>query len=400
MDNSKKEQVMISFDQALSIVLDATVELGGEPVPLCNACGRILHQDIRSDIDMPPFDKSAMDGYACRAQDLERPLHVIETIAAGSVPQKTVGEGECSKIMTGAMVPRGADCVVMIEHTTMNGGMVQVTRINSERNISYKAEDVTKDDIVLTKGTLITPAEIAVLASVGCDPVFVFRKPVVTIIATGSELVEPSEKPGPGQIRNSNSYQLVSQITQAGGQPVYLGIIGDTPQATGECIDQNLAKADIFIFSGGVSMGEFDYVPGVLKAKGFELLFQKVAVKPGKPTVFGRKENTYVFGLPGNPVSTFAIFELLVKPFCQKLMGRSYAPFTVRAPLAETITRKKADRLAILPVLLDEQSRIRPIRYHGSAHIHALTQANGFLLMAQNVFELKEGESVAVVLIR
>ena len=391
---------MIKFDEALNIVLDSAIILEEESAPLHEASGRVLYMDVLSDIDMPPFNKSAMDGFACRESDLDKPLTVIETIPAGYTPLKTVGEGECSKIMTGSIVPEGADTVVMVEHTEIKDDLVIVNKKSSNRNICYRAEDIHKGDIVLQKGILITPAEIAVLASVGCDPVPVSRKPVLGIIATGSELVEPSQKPQSAQIRNSNSYQLISQIEQAGCKPVYLGIIEDSPEATGKAIDKSISNIDILLLSGGVSMGEFDYVPSVLLEKGFELLFQKVAIKPGKPTVFGKKDNKFVFGMPGNPVSTFILFEMLVKPFCYKLMGADYAHTKVTATLAETIKRKKSERLSFIPVVVRENGEINLVKYHGSAHIHALTKANGILSIPVGVNEIKAAEGVEVILLK
>ena len=390
---------MIPFEESVSIVMNSAITLEEESVPLQEACGRVLYRDVSSDIDIPPFNKSAMDGYACRSEDIGRPLKVIETIPAGYTPQKTVGDGECSKIMTGGIVPEGADCVVMIEHTEIKDDLVIVNKKSSDRNICYKAEDIQKGDRVLQKGTLVTPAEIAVLASVGCDPVPVSRKPVLGIIATGNELVQPSQEPKSAQIRNSNSYQLYSQIEQAGCKPVYLGIIEDSPEAIGAAIDQNISNVDIFLLSGGVSMGEFDYVPGVLQEKGFRLLFQKVAIKPGKPTVFGKKENKFVFGMPGNPVSTFIIFEMLVKPFCYKLMGANYSYKMVKAKLAETIKRKKSERLSFIPVVVNKNGEIGLVKYHGSAHIHSLTKANGILSIPVGINEIKAGESVGVIFI-
>jgi molybdopterin molybdotransferase len=391
---------MIVFEEARHIVLDSAIALEMESVPLSEAHGRILYEDISSDVDMPPFDKSAMDGYACRVEDIDKPLKVVETIAAGYTPQKTVGEGECSKIMTGGVVPDGADCVVMVEHTEVKDGFVYITKKGTQRNICYKAEDVKLGDPVLNKGTYIGPSEIAVLASVGCDPVPVSRRPVLGIIATGSELVEPSEKPRNAQIRNSNSYQIYSQVEQAGAIPVNLGIIKDSPEAIGETIEQNLSKVDIFLLSGGVSMGDYDYVPNVLKNKGFKLMFQKVAIKPGKPTVFGRNGNTFVFGLPGNPVSTFMIFELFVKPFCYKLMGSEYSPLQISAKVLEPIKRKKAKRLSHIPVVLNENGEIIKTKYHGSAHIHALSKANGFISIPIGVSEIQAGEHIHVTVIK
>ena len=391
---------MISFDNALQTIMDSAVTLDEESVQLQKACGRILYTDIASDVDMPPFNKSAMDGYACRREDLDRPLKVVETIAAGYTPQKTVGTVECAKIMTGGVVPEGADCVVMVEHTELKDDLVHVCKKSTVTNICYQAEDIKTGDAVLPKGKRITPAEIAILASVGCDPVPVARKPVLGVIATGSELVEPSQKPDTAQIRNSNSYQLCCQIEQAGCSAKYFGIAEDTPDAIRTCIENLLPEIDILLVSGGVSMGDYDYVPGVLKKVGFDLLFEKVAIKPGKPTVFGKNENKFVFGMPGNPVSTFMIFELFVKPFCFKMMGGEYYPLKVSMTVSERIKRKKSERLAYIPVVINRKGEVCKVSYHGSAHIHALTMAHGYIAIPVGVNEFPAGEKVEVTLLR
>jgi molybdopterin molybdotransferase len=394
-----KEVRMIPFEEALGIVMESALRLNREMVPLEDACGRILYEDIYSDIDMPPFDKSAMDGYACRSCDLDRPLKVVETIAAGCSPLKIIGEGECAKIMTGAAVPDGADCVVMVEHTETKGGMVFVNAVGGQRNICYRAEDIRAGDIVLREGTLIRPPEVAVLAAVGCDPAPVARRPVMGVVATGSELVEPSSKPEGTQIRNSNGYQLCSNAEGAGCRPVYFGIVSDSRKTIGRIIEKAVSSVDVLLVSGGVSMGEYDYVPGVLKENGFELLFEKVAVKPGKPTVFGKNNGTYVFGMPGNPVSAFIIFELFVKPFCFRLMGGDYRPVNVSARLSETVKRREYDRLEHIPVLLSPDGGVRAVDYHGSAHIHAYTVSDGFISIPVGIKEVKAGEVVQVTLI-
>jgi molybdopterin molybdotransferase len=349
---------------------------------------------------MPPFDKSAMDGYACRAEDLESPLEVVATIPAGRMPDAAIGPGQCAKIMTGGVVPEGADCVVMIEHTEMCDGKVVVTKKTGALNICYRAEDVKKGDVVLRKGTLISPSEIAVLAAVGCSDVPVSRRPVIGIVATGNELVDPSGTPAAAEIRDSNSAQLFSQTELSGCTPVDLGIVPDVPEAIAEVIEREEAAIDIFLFSGGVSMGEFDFVPRVLREQGFELLFEKIAIKPGKPTVFGRKDDTYVFGLPGNPVSTFVIFELFVRPFCYALMGCGCAGLAITAELAGTVRRRKSDRLAHFPVWLDADGKVRPVEYHGSAHIHAYAMADGFISIPIGTTEMRAGSTVRVILTR
>lgn len=393
-------KAMIHFEDAYRIVMGSVIELGTETVPLLKACGRVLGVDAVSDIDMPPFDKSAMDGYACRAEDLDEPLEVVDSIPAGKMPLKVIGSGQCAKIMTGGVVPEGADCVVMVEHTEMQGGKVLVTKKTGDLNICYKAEDVKAGDVVLRKGTLISPSEVAVLAAVGRNEVPVSRKPVVGIVATGSELVDPSRRPAAAEIRDSNRAQLFSQAELAGCTSVDLGIVRDTPEAIAEVIEREEESIDIFLFSGGVSMGDFDYVPRVLGEKGFDLLFERIAIKPGKPTVFGRKGDTFVFGLPGNPVSTFVIFELFVRPFCYGLMGCGCTGLAIQAELANTVRRKKSDRLAHFPVRLDVDGKVNPVEYHGSAHIHAYAMADGFISIPIGASEIRAGSDVRVTLTR
>ena len=404
---SNKMSNMIKFDEALEIVLSSVVRgTGGEKVSLSLANGRILDKDITSDIDIPPFDKSAMDGYACRAADLDTlddtgspPLKLVETIAAGHKPQKAIGRGECSKIMTGAMIPEGADCVVMVEHTQENKGLVRVLKKEGASNISRRAEDLKAGDIVLSRGTRITPAEIAVLASVGCAEVPVARRPVVGVLATGSELVEPSRKPDPVQIRNSNSYQLCAQLERAGCLPRYFGIAEDTPQAIDRMLKDALQESDVVLLSGGVSMGDFDFVPEILRQNCVDLKFEKVAVKPGKPTVFGIRGDTYFFGLPGNPVSTFILFEILVRPLLFKLMGSFDRRIRVKARLKGTVKRKKTERMEIIPVRLNADGLVDRLEYHGSAHINAYVKADGIIALDRGVEEIKAGTEVIVTLI-
>jgi len=391
---------MIEFEKAFEIVMKAARPMGMETVPLLQACGRVLREDILSDMDMPPFDKSAMDGYACRAADRDKPLRMVETIAAGQQPQKEIGPGECAKIMTGAMVPQGADCVVMVEHTKQEGDLVHVTKkIDDRSNISSKAEDISVGDRVLSSGIVITPAEIAVLASVGCANVPVARQPRVGIIATGSELVEPDHKPGAVQMRNSNSYQLWAQVLRAGAVPQYFGIAPDERNATDRILKQAMTECDIILLSGGVSMGDFDFVPDILRQNGVKIKFDKVAVKPGKPTVFGVKDSHYVFGLPGNPVSTFVILEVLVRPFLLSLMGATPSPKMVKARLLKPAKRKTSDRVEYRPACLLADGTVHIPAYHGSAHIHAYAKANGMICFPVDVMAFEEGREIEVILL-
>ncbi len=388
---------MVKFEEALNIVLEAARPLSSEPVGINKSLGRVLLKDIVADHDMPPFNKSAMDGYACRKEDLESQLEVIEIIAAGKTPEKEVGKNQCSKIMTGAVVPNGADCVIMVEHTQINDlGKVEFIKETTNTNICFKGEDIKAGQVVLEKNTRIGPQHIAVLATVGCVNPEVSRKPKIGIIATGDELVEPAKSPGASSIRNSNSYQLFSQVLAANSQPTYYGIAKDTDEDIDEKLKLAISENDVVLLSGGVSMGDYDLVPGIIKKNGIDVKFDSIAMKPGKPTHFGLSDEVYCFGLPGNPVSTYIQFEILVKPFLYKLMGHDYQPVTSMSILGKKIMVKRNDRESWIPVYFDENQQVVPIDYHGSAHINALGFADGFIVIPAGVKELSQGTVVSV----
>ncbi|MBC8218901.1 MAG: molybdopterin molybdotransferase MoeA, partial [Planctomycetes bacterium] len=309
---------MLSFEKALDTVLNSARPLGAERVSLADAANRVLAEDVKADMDIPPFNKSAMDGYACRRSDLANDLEVIEIIPAGYTPAKSVGPGQCAKIMTGAVVPEGADCVVMKEYVETRNSILdarcsresrnqhRASRIRfvgekTKDNICQKGEDIKAGDIVLRKGELLKPQHIAVLASVGHARPIVSKAPRVGIIATGSELVDPGTVPEPCQIRNSNSFQLAAQAGSLGAAVTDYGITKDTKEAIDNMFKKVAAANDVVIVSGGVSVGDFDFVPDILKRNNIDLLFEGIAVKPGKPSVFGVSEDLYCFGLPGNP---------------------------------------------------------------------------------------------------
>lgn len=388
---------MIRFEEALKIIRNETFNLETEIIPLQDSVQRILAQDVFSDVDMPPFNKSAMDGFACRRSDLGSRLEVIETVRAGDIPEKPVGIKQCVKIMTGGKVPEGADCVIMVEHTVKEGdGYIRFTGEKTAVNIAFKGEDLKNGNMVLSKGKLIGPQHIAMLASAGYSMPRVYRQPKVAVMTTGDEIVEPGIKPEGTCIRNSNGPQLVAQIKRAGAIPGYLGIVKDDPGKTDSAIKSAIKGNDLIIITGGVSMGDYDFVPSVLKKNGFRLFFEKVAVKPGRPTVFGRKENVFIFGLPGNPVSSFTIFELMVKVLLYGLMGHEYNPPEIRLPIGSDYSRKKADRVAWTPANISSEGEIIPVDYHGSAHIHSLTDAWGMMAMAEGVYSYKRGDMVNV----
>jgi molybdopterin molybdotransferase len=388
---------MLPFEKAFEIVLGSARLLGTERVALASAANRILAEDVKSDIDMPPFNKSAMDGFACRRADLANELAIIETIPAGVPPENVIGQNQCARIMTGAVVPQGADCVIMVEFTENPGeNTVRFTGKETTDNICPKAEDIKTGDVVLRKGILIKPQHIATLAAVGCANPCVAVRPKVGTISTGSELVEPSQTPSLSQIRNSNSFHLAAQAETAGAVTKNYGITKDTRKAIDTAVKMAIAENDVVLVSGGVSVGDFDFVPDILKQNGIELMFEKIAIKPGKPTVFGVSESVFCFGMPGNPVSGFVMCELLVKPFLYKLMGYNFTPFEIKIPLGESISRKKARSPSWIPVVITDEETARPVEYHGSAHFNALCGADGLLCIPKDMTELKEGTIVKV----
>ncbi len=391
---------MLPFEKALKTVLDSARWLGSERVDIAGAVNRILAEDVTSDMDMPPFNKSAMDGYACRQEDLANELTIIETIQAGASPRMAIESNQCAKIMTGAAVPQGADCVIMVEFTeNPTANTIRFVGEYTVDNICLKGEDIKAGKVVLQKGSRIRPQHISVLASVGCAQPVVSKRPRAAVIATGDELVQPASKPGPSQIRNSNSFQLAAQVESVGAVARNYGIAKDTDKAINEMFKKAVEENDVVIVSGGVSVGDFDLVPGIFKQNNINLLFEKVAMKPGRPTVFGVSDKVYCFGLPGNPVSTFVLFELLVKPFLYKLMGHDYTPPAIQMPLGESIRRRKTERQSWIPITITDTGTLKPVEYHGSAHINALCIADGVISIDVGVAEIEKGTIVRVRLI-
>jgi len=388
---------MIKFEEALDIVLKSAKTLDVENIFLNDSMNRILAEDVKSDINIPPFNKSAMDGYACRRSDLKNILDVLEIIPAGQAPTKTIHENQCSKIMTGAPIPNGADCVIMVEQTEIiSENKIRFTVSETLNNIAYKAEDVSKGEVVLKKGILIQPQHIAVLASVGAVKPMVTRQPKVAVISTGDEIIEPEGIPGPSQIRNSNAYQLIAQIKKLNCIPIYMGIAPDDPEKTAFVISEALEKSDVLLLTGGVSMGDFDFIPGILKEKNIDIKFHKMLVRPGSPTVFGVSGKHWIFGLPGNPVSSFVIFEMLVKPFLYKLMGFNDGIKNIKLPIAADFKRKKTDRLNWNPITINKNGEAALLEYHGSGHIHSMCFADGLMTIPFGTAEIKKGELVDV----
>ncbi len=389
------DKSLLSVEEAEKIIASFPVAVLSKTVPLLAARKQILAQDIFAPFAMPEFDKSAMDGYAYIASDRSASYKIIETIAAGKPPLEEVIPGQCAKIMTGAMLPPGADRVVKRECTREENGFMKIITEDKNRNIRNRGEDLQSGQMVLAKGTLLRPAQIALLASLGFAEVVTARPPRIGIITTGTELVEPGTPLQAGQIYNSNFYSLASQIQALGAEPLSLGRVVDNAAVTVKAIVSGLQDCDVLILSGGVSAGDFDYVPAAMKKAGLSLHIDKIAVQPGMPTIFGSRGEKAAFGLPGNPVSTFVIFDVFIKPLIMRLMGHEFQPLTYKAFLENEYHRSQATRSAFLPLRVDK-GRAVILNYHGSAHLHALGQANGLLYIPAGQYEISTGSMIDV----
>ena len=388
---------MISFDEAFKTVMESVRPTDIETVSFIESLGRILAEDIASDMDMPPFNKATVDGFACRKVDLMMDLEILETIAAGMQPTKSISTKQCSRIMTGAPIPEGADMVFMVEDSVIQpSGKVKFTGSFIKENIAYKGEDIKLGDVALKKGKLIKPQDVAVMASVGFTSVLVGRKPLVAVISSGDELVEPFVIPGVSQIRNSNAYQLLAQILRTGALGKYYGIAKDDKEETYELVKQAISECDIVLVTGGVSMGDFDFIPAVLEKAGVKILFSRINIQPGKPTTFGVHPDALVFGLPGNPVSSFIQFELLVRPLLSRMMCSSDIPISIQLPMKDSFSRRMADRHAFIPAIMTPDGFVIPVEYHGSAHISSLSMADGIISLEAGKKSIKKGEIVNV----
>ena len=392
--------MLLPYNEALEIMLKSARPLEIEIIDFMDSLGRVLAEDIFSDMNMPPFDKSAMDGYACRNEDLKNELEVLEVIGAGYNPTKTITENTCSKIMTGAKVPKGADTVIVIEAVEeLTNGKIKYRAKTFKSNICLLGEDVKIGDQVISKGIKIKAKHIPVLASVGKVKVAVFKKPKVAVISTGDELVEPHVVPKDSQIRNSNAYQLIAQFKEMGVDAKYIGIALDNKESTNKMLQKAIDyNADIIVGSGAVSVGDFDFVPNAVQDLGFEFLFHGVATKPGKRTLFGKKGNQFFLGVPGNPVASFIQFQMLLKPFINKLMGNNDGFTDLKLELSHDFERKNAKRLSFEPVLIKD-NKVELASYNGSADLTSLANADGVMIVDKDVFRINKGDTVYVRLI-
>jgi molybdopterin molybdotransferase len=388
---------MLEYLDSLEIILNSAETIPPERVDLNQALHRVLAEDVFSDMNMPPFNKSAMDGYACRKSEIGNELEVVETIYAGKMPERQISKNQCYKIMTGAMVPDPADFVFKKEDSSIvRENRVICTRQSQTSNICSLGEDVRIGDKILVKSILIKAGHLPILASAGLSQPVVYQLPEVTVFATGTELVEPEVVPLPHQIRNTNSSQLIGQLATMNIHAKYGGIIPDDETILERNLQDAAISFQVTILTGGVSVGDYDLVPDILKGMGFEILINATAIKPGKPMVFARKGNRYCFGLSGNPVSSFVQFELYVKPFLYRLMGHEYQPQIFRMPFGAEFTRSYAGRMNFIPVNINPEMQVIPVDFHGSAHINALSDAGYLMEVPIGVKTIGKGELVHV----
>jgi molybdopterin molybdotransferase len=358
--------------------------------------GLVVAADVPADLDSPPFTKSMMDGYAVRAADAPART-VLEEVPAGKVPAKTVGPGEAVRLFTGAPIPSGADAVVPVEKTTLAGDVVtvQITpRVGD--HILPRGAEYAAGATVLPAGTVLTPAAFGLLAAVGRTSVQAYPHPRVCVVATGDELVEANRRPRDGQIRNSNGPMLCGQAAAAGALPRYLGIARDTVESLTSHIREGLEIADVLVLAGGVSAGGLDLVPQVLAGCGVDIHFHHVRMKPGKPLLFGTRGGTLVFGLPGNPVSSFVGFELFVKPALRAIGGHA-DPGTVveRRPLSEAFAADN-NRPTYHPAVF-VNGAVRPLPWFGSPDLRGILGADGLIVLPAGQVKFGAGEMVEVI---
>jgi len=400
---------MLNVDEALNKLLSHIQPLGLEKVSLLDALGRVIGKDIVAPRDIPPYDNSGMDGYAVRYEDIrdasERNplrLEVIEDLRAGFFSEKIVQKGQAIRIMTGAPIPRGADAVVPVEETERGDNFVIILRSASKgRYIRRAGEDIKKGDLAISAGDVIRPSEIGMLASMGKSFISVYQRPSVAILCTGEELVDVGESLNGAKIVSSNSYTLAAQVKECGAIPVQLGIAKDQKDEIKEKILQGL-WADVFISSAGVSVGDYDFVRDVLKEIGVDLIFWRVAMKPGKPVAFWMFKGKPIFSLPGNPVSSMVTFEQFVRPSLLKMMGhRQLFRPVIEAVLKEEIRKEPGKRHFVRAIVSFEKDGYWATTTgpQGSGILKSMLKANGLIIVPEDCEILRAGEKVKVQLL-
>ncbi len=399
----------VTVKRARELVLNSVKPLPPEKIPILGAAGRVLSEDIISVFNIPPFDNSAMDGYAVIAADTARAsrenpirLKIIDEIRAGDNRiVKRVEEGTAIRIMTGAPMPDGADAVIQFEDTHDDGDALIMRPVERGENIRLSGEDILRGSTVLSSGDRLKSSDVGLLASLNIESVLVYSRPRVAIIQTGDEIVRVGEEMKPGQIRNSNVYTLFSEIEKYEGLPENLGIARDTPDAIKEKLLQAVGF-DVIITTGGVSMGVYDYIKDAISDLGIDIVFEKIKMKPGRPCVFGTKNNTLFFGLPGNPVSAMVTFMQFVRPALLRIMGaRRIEKPMINAILEEDI-KKKPDREHFIRgyfSIRDGVVFVNTTGPQGSGILRSMSMANCLIILPIGVASVKAGDTITIQLI-
>jgi len=397
---------MIDLDIALKRMTDALAPLcmAVETIPIMDAAGRHLAADIRSKIDLPPFDKSAMDGFAILPGDHPESFGILETIRAGDTPSRDLAPGYCSRIMTGAPVPAGTGQVIPVECTEVAAERMRIIRPTRAPNICIRGEDIRAGHVVARRGDRLDPLNLSVLISCGIETVPVVSRPRVTVFSTGDELVSTLAEWGPGKIFDSNGPMLAELFRRHGAHVIARRHLPDDPGDTVAMLRDAMNGSDVIAFSGGVSAGDFDFIPDALTACGLTIHFDRIRVKPGKPMTFATGERICAFGFPGNPVSSFVMFHLFALPALQWLQHRPVRHRMVQLPMAETWRRKKAERLEFIPVRIvprapgdsahpgESAASMAPLPYHGSAHLTAMQSADGLAVIDAGISSVAAGD--------
>lgn len=398
---------MLSYEEALSVLEEklraARQSPPTEDVPLSEARGRVLAEPVHADRDYPPFHRSMRDGFAVRSQDAASAgatLQLAGEVRAGQYWPETLQPGQCVEIMTGAPLPAGADAVAMMEHARVEGGRVQIERALAPfENVARQGSEAAKGRQVLPRGRRLGAGEIGLMASVGKADVSVCRKPLVAILPTGDEIVPIDQTPQWYQVRNSNSVMLSAQSRAAGAISRQMPIGPDNKEALRQRVQEGL-KADLLLLSGGVSVGKYDFVKEALAELGAEFYFQNVALRPGKPLVFGRAQGTFFFGLPGNPVSSYVTFELFARPAIAALGGGNFKrPQFLRARLGSS-ARQKGGFTRFVPARFERRGReprIEIVRWQGSGDLAGAAAANCLLVIHPDQTALQAGDWVDVL---
>ena len=398
---------MISVEEAIRTVTEQTISLAAEQINLSDALGRVLSENIIADSDLPPFDRAQMDGFALRAEDVKNVpafLRVAGEAVAGCGFVGEIRAGEAVRIMTGAPVPAGADAVQQVEHTrpSDDGKSVDILkRVAPGQFIIKRASEVERGADVIAAGETVTAARMAVLASFGYARMSVVRRPRVCILATGSELVPVTEQPDADKIRDSNSYSLAAYAQLAGAEVERLPLAGDDPEVLQKMIGDAASRSDAIIISGGVSMGDYDFTKPALSALGAEIFFERVRLRPGKPTVFARIKDCLIFGLPGNPVSVSVTFNLFARTALRLMQGARDAELIEEQATLERAAKLAPERVSYLPATLQTDAtgnlKAEPLRWGGSSDFVAFARATALLIVPAGEGWMEAGALVKIV---